>query len=802
MTVIRAILRELPAAARRLLRARGFSLTVLGFLGGAVAALLAIGATAYGLWLRPLPYPDADRLVDIRGYSRAMRFSLGLSAPLIAELPETYRDIAAYGPWQRRRVEDGVTPTALGPGAMQALGAHAALGRTFDAAHPEADADSALISDALWAQRFARDPGVIGKTIAYAGRERRIVGVMPGTFRFPDAAANLWLPLLLTPEDTASDKAQVFGGVQVIARLTPDGSAAALDAALQARYNADERIAQLREHMQLAFEATPLRDALAGDRDELIGLLAAAVAIVLLTTLANLANLWLSRALSRQRELALASALGASPARAAASVFAEVVVLTLAGCAMGLVFAPVALGALRWAGVLDADSAIVVDVDAATAMLAVLVAFAVSAALALPAWWLVRRVSGAEALRQGPTVVADRPAVARARRALVAVQIALALALLGAGGLLLRSLQATIAQDAGFSREGTLLASVEPRIAQDALYFRDTTEAEVAAAQAFYARMREQPGMQVAFANAAPFSGSESVSTFIAPGKTADQQDAAKVRRVSAGYFQVLGIPLVAGRDIDPDAAGDEVVVDEVFAKHYLVPGDPLGQQIGFQGDEGEPDERATVVGVARSVKHAALEERDEQGTFYLPQQRPEGATVAIAVRTSLPLAAVRAVVEREAHAAGLRVSSIATIDALVWNSLRQRTALLGMIGAFALFGTALSMLGLYAALAFATRRRTAEFGLKLALGAPARRLAGDVVRDAWRIALPGFVLGVPTAALALRAIEPRLFGVTALDPATWLVVVLAVGLLVLCAAALPARRAASVDPMRTLRQD
>ena len=197
-----------------------------------------------------------------------------------------------------------------------------------------------------------------------------------------------------------------------------------------------------------------------------------------------------------------------------------------------------------------------------------------------------------------------------------------------------------------------------------------------------------------------------------------------------------------------------------------------------------------------------AREERDEQGTFYLPQQRPEGATVAIAVRTSLPLADVRAVVEREAHAAGLRVSSIATIDALVWNSLRQRTALLGMIGAFALFGTALSMLGLYAALAFATRRRTAEFGLKLALGAPARRLAGDVVRDAWRIALPGFVLGVPTAALALRAIEPRLFGVTALDPATWLVVVLAVGLLVLCAAALPARRAASVDPMRTLRQD
>jgi putative ABC transport system permease protein len=383
------------------------------------------------------------------------------------------------------------------------------------------------------------------------------------------------------------------------------------------------------------------------------------------------------------------------------------------------------------------------------------------------------------------------------------VQIALALALLGAGGLLLRSLEAMLAQETGFAREGTLLASVEPRVSQDALYdFGGATDAEVAAVRGFYERIRTQAGLTVSFANAAPFSGSESVVTFLPPGKSVGEEAAAKYRSVGAGYFAALGIPIVAGREVDPRSAASEVVVDQVFAKRYLADGEPLGQKLGMQDGEDAPLVHSTVVGVARDVKHAALEERDEQGTFYVLNERPSGRGIEIVARTALPLADVRALLEREAAAAGLRVSRVATIDSLVWQTLRDRTALLGMIGAFALFGTALAVLGLYAALAFATRRRTAEFGLKRALGAPARRLARDVARDAWRIALPGFLLGVPTAVLALRAIESRLYGVTALDPATWIAVVAAVLLLVLFAAAIPARRAASVDPMRTLRQE
>ena len=799
---LRAVCTELPAAARRLSRARGFSFTVVAFLGSAVAALLAIAATAYGIWLRPLPFPDADRLVDIRGYSRAMTFSLGLSAPLIAELQETYPHIEAYGPWQQRRVEEGLRPIAIAPGAMVALGAQPAFGRSFDAANPDADADTALISDALWQSRWSRDPGVLGRTIAYAGRERRIIGVMAPSFRFPDASANLWLSLLLTPADMAPENAQVFGGLEIIARLDPEGSAAAFTAAMQSRFGKDERIAGIREHMKIAFEAEPLRRSLAGTKADIVALLAAAVAIVLATTLANVANLWLTRALARQRELALASALGATTARAAASVFAEVLLLTLSGCLAGLALAPGVLAALQWAGVVDASAALVVDIDAVSAALAVVVALAVSTMLALPAWWLVRRVSGAEALRQGPTVVSERPAVARLRRGLIAVQIALAVALLGAGGLMLRSLASVLQQETGFAREGTLLATVQPRTAMDELYGRMPTDAEIAAVRAFYARVRELPGLTASFATAVPFSGSESVATFIPPGASSDEESAAKTRSVGPDYFAALGIPIVAGRDIDPENSENEVVVDQVFAARYLAGGDPLGQQLGFNEGPGKPPSHATVVGVARNVKQATLEEQDEQGTFYFLRRQPNDSGIQLVVRSALPLADVRAMIEREAAAGGLGVSRIATIDALVWQSLRDRSALLGMLGAFAVFGTALAVLGLYAALAFATRRRTAEFGLKLALGAPPARLAGDVVRDAWRIVLPGFVLAVPAAYAAVRAIESRLYGVQALDAPTWLAVFGVVALLVLLSAALPARRAASVDPMRTLRQD
>jgi putative ABC transport system permease protein len=554
--------------------------------------------------------------------------------------------------------------------------------------------------------------------------------------------------------------------------------------------------------MKLAFEAKPLREALAGSKAEVVGLLAAAVAIVLLTTLANLANLWLGRALARQRELALATALGASAARAGASVFAEVLLLSLAAGAVGLLLAPFALAAMRGAGVIEAGSALVVEIDAPMVGFALVVAFGVSLALALPAWWLVRRVSGMDALRQGPTVVSDRPAVARARRALIAVQIAASVALLGSGGLLLRSLQAMIAEDTGFAREGTLLASVEPRVAPERAYGVAPTAAEVEAVRAFHDRVRAHPGIVASFANAAPFSGSEAVATFLPPGKTLGEESAAKSRSVGADYFRALGIPIIAGRDIDPANAAAEIVVDEVFAARYLAPGAPIGQQIGFQDGPEDPLVRATVVGVARTVKHAALAERDEQGTYYVLQERPSDASIELVAHTSLPLADARAIIEREAAAAGLRVSRIATIDALIWRTLRERTALLGLIGGFALFGTALATLGLYAVLAFATRRRTAEYGLKLALGADTPRLAREVLRDALRIVLPGLALGAVAGVLAVRAIAERLYGVGAADPGTWAAVAGTILLLVLLAAALPARRAARTDPMHALRNE
>ena len=798
-----SILNELPTALRRLSRAPGFSLAVVSFLALAIAALLAMAAVGYGLLWRPFGIPDDDRVVAIDGWSKAMGFSLGISAPLVPELTGVYDGIQSHGVWDWRQSDGDVDIAALSSGALATLGVRPQLGRWL-AAEDAATDDAVLISDAFWRSHFGGASDVLGRKLELHDREYRVVGVMPASFHFPDLRPDVWVPRELTPADLSPDNAGSFSGLQVVARLAPGADMAALQQALRQRYDSDERIKWLVEHMQMQFRAVSLRESLGEDRRDAVALLAAAAALVVLTTLANLANLWLGRGLQRQRELAIATALGASAKRTGASVLSEVLVLTMAASALGLVLAPAVVAGLRLAGVLDERSPLVVAIDAPIAALAVLAALVIALLLAAPVYWLIRRVTGFSALRQGQGMVSERPGVARLRHGLIAVQVAVSVALLGAGGLMLRSLDALRTEGAGFASDGLLLGTARaPRVGGQTSGRGAPDPADVAKMQALYRALQADTALRVSFANAPPFSGSESVGTVRIEALGDQAEQAAKYRQVGPGYFSTLGVPLREGREMTAaDATGEKVVVvDERFAARWFAGREALGQSIGIPNGENEfvP---ARIVGIAGAVKQATLDEKDMDGTFFLPLAEPQAPSVDFLVRTALPLADVKALLERNATAEGLDVARVASVDALVQATLRERISLLGMVGGFALFGTALASLGLYAVLAFATRRRAAEFGLKLALGAQGTRIARDVVRDAWRIVLPGFVLAIPAAYGAVRAIEARLYGVHALDPVTWAIVLAAVAILVLASALLPARRAASVDPMRTLRHD
>lgn len=799
---------EVPTAVRRLSRAPGFSLAVFSFLSLAIAALLAMATIAYGLLWRPFGIPDDARVVALDGYSKQMGSSVGVSGPLAAELAKEFPALAVSGIWQRQAEDRGMRPTGVSAGALAALGVRPLLGRWFEPGDASSD-DVVLIGERLWRSEFGGAQDVVGRTFRVKDKDLRIVGVMPAGFRFPDADTTVWLPLELGPDDVKPEDIQSFSGIQFVARLAPGVAVADVVDAVPQRYATDERLKGMREFMGLEIVAKPLRDQLAGDRRDVAALLAAAALLLVLTTLANLANLWLGRALSRQRELGIAAALGASERRIGAGVFAEVLLLTLAASAGGLALAPAVIGALRVVGVLDPASPLLLAVDARVTVVAIALAVLLAVVLAAPSWWLARRLGSMESLRQGAHLVAERPGVARMRLALIALQVAVAIALLGGGGLLLRSLGALVAEGAGFDADGLVLLQASSPLSNDPRRWTATDLAKgKATMRALQLRLEQLPDVRVSFANAPPFSGSQAVSTFKLSLADAAAENNAKTRSVGPGYFATLGLPVSQGRAFDAEeqrGAVRAVVVDERFAAKWFPGASAVGREIGvrshvpggYQGYRG-----ARIVGVVANVKQARLDDRDEDGTIYEPAEAPDQVGVRFVLRSALPLADLRRLLEREGRAAGATIDRVATIDSMVWATLEERTSLLKLVGAFALAGVALCALGLYAVLAFAARRRTAEFGLKSALGAPARLIARDVLRQALALVLPGIALGAVAAFAVVRAVQSRLYGVSGADVVTWSGVAALVLLVVLAAAAGPARRAASVDPMRTLRQD
>ncbi len=812
------MLRDLRHALRTLARSPGYAITVVLTLALGIGGTTAVFSVLRSVILRPFAWAPADRVMMI-----AERDSASNVRP--ASYP-TFQDwragTNAFEALAFVRGEGAVLKTADGAERLvcayvsdqyfRVLPEAAAVGRALEPADfaPGAPAVAA-ISWSLWQRRFGGDRALIGRNATFGDRSYAIVGVMPADFVYP-TWADLWSPIsVILASSPQLQQRGLHTDSRVVGRLRAGvdstGGVRALSAV--AAHLAETYPAENGGWRDVAF--LPVAAEILGGAGPQLRLLTAAAVFVLLIACVNVAALALARAGARGRELAIRTALGGGRGALLRLLAAECVVLGVAAGALGLGAAVLLVGWLRVAAadLLPRAGELAVDPWAMAAAVVLAIALVVVLGL-LPA--LRGSASLTAALREGAGS-GRGPARRRLRGALVVGEIALALVLLTGAGLLIRSLERLERVRTGFDEEHLLAVPIMPPSEKYASPGRALQlYRDVAAAVAALPGVRS-----VALTNHVPLSGASIDTPVEVEGAVARESDQALFREVDTAYFRTAGIPVVRGRDFTADDLahpGDAALVNQAFAARYWPGGDALGKRItvrkSAQGrpEFGEPV-RATIVGVVGNVRHYSLD-TDFVPEVYLPYTVTVWSWMSLVVRTAGDPAAMAPAVERAARTvepdlpleSAALVNRVYDLPALLRQSLAYRRFITGLLGAFALPALLLAALGIYGVMAYLVAQREREIGIRMALGAQRRDVLGLVVGEGLRLAGVGVLLGAAGALATTRWLRSELYDTSAADPLTF---VLAAGVLIaigLVAMVLPARRAAGVDPARTLQAE
>jgi putative ABC transport system permease protein len=816
MTIQTGLARDLRYALRTLRRTPGFTVLAVLILALGIGASTAIFSLVNAVLLRPLPFVEPDRLVTLWEDFR----SIGgpeFGEPALPNLLDwhergrSFEDIAVFETRTYNLTGDGEPERLAGmrtsPSLFSVLGSQPIAGRTF---LPEEAAEStpvAVISQNLWSRRFAAEPGVIGREIVLDGTTHTVIGVVTRDFRTlrtlrPDV--DVWVPTAFTPAERELRNAHFL---YAIARLAPGVS-------LEAARNEGRVISNaLRQEYPtlggMELTLTALHEQLAGDARPTLRILLGAVAMLLLITCANVANLLLARGAGRAREIAVRKALGAGHGRVLQQLLAESTVLAALGMLLGALLSVASFGYLARLvpPTFPGSAALGFDwrVLAFMAGIALCTVLLFGAGPALAA----ARTGLSGAMKRG---VGHRSTAraSRLRNTLAIAEIALTLMLLAAAGLLLRSYAEVLAVDPGFRPQNLLVVETP---------LSGSRYAERGSRSAFYERALERvralPGVvDAGYGNQAPllFKGGRGL-IFIegqaSPPPEEILRNLVSSRVGTAGYLETLGVPLVSGRLFDSRDTADStpvVVVNRALAEKYW----PNEQAVGRRVKIGPPEAPwLTVVGVVGDVRQMGLDVAADPEIYQHPDQQAPGTPPFfwpqhLVVRTvGEPLAlasAVRSAVwEMDADQPVSRIRSMSEVfDA----ELANRNTQLTLVGAFAGIALLLAAVGLYGVLSYTVAQRTSEIGLRMALGAQPSAVVRAVVRGALALAALGLVLGVLGALALTRMLQAFLFGVGAADPLTFAAATVLLLIVTGAAAYLPARRAASVDPMTALRDE
>jgi putative ABC transport system permease protein len=799
---------DLRYGLRALINRPVFTLIAALTLALGIGANTAIFSVVNSVLLRPLPYPNAERLMTIWEDHRARNGPVDeWTSPTGFEdwrdQAKSFDHVVALQGWGPTLTGQGEPEQLVGAqvshDTFAMLGVTPALGRSFRPEEDQRGVESVvIISHRLWRQRFGADSSLVGKRISLNGESRLVIGVMPAGFKFPIIpGADIWRPIqpVLNPR---CQRGCIT--IRVMARLKQEATEA------QARAELSAVAARVEQQFpdtntKVGVTLVPLHEFLVGPvKTQMLALLVA-VGFVLLIACANVANLLLARSATREKEIAIRASLGAGRWRIARQLLSESLLLAVIGGAAGLLLAYWLVDLLVSFSPQGTPRLDEIGVDGRALGYAMAITFLTGLLFGSAPVWQLFKADLNQSLRDGGKGLHVARSGRRALSALVVAETALALMLLVGAGLLIRSFIRLQRVDPGFNPRNVLTAvvtlpqAVYPERNQIAPFYSQLLE-----------RVRALPGVQSAAAiSTLPLAGSNEDAGFVIEGRPApqpDQQPVAWVNSVSHDYFRAIGMRLIAGREFDErdnENSPKVVIISEATARRHFPNENPIGKRIG----NGRPDGWREIVGVTADVRHFGLNQDARVSMFFPHRQRPARQIFIVARTTADPLSLSSAL--RGAVAAmdkNLAVSNIIPMEEITAQSIGQERFTLLLLGVFSSLALLLAVAGIYGVMSYAVAQRTHEIGVRVTLGAQTRDVLKLVIAQGMALALAGVGIGLASALALTRFIRGLLFGVSPTDSMTFVGVAALLALVALVACYVPARRASKVDPMVALRCD
>jgi predicted permease len=797
---LESLLQDLRYGVRTLRKNSGFTAVAILTLALGIGANTSIFSVVNGVLLRPLPYPEPDRLLTIESNQ---------SLPDLDDIQKQTQSFDALGATTMQRLDytGGAEPIQIfsincNADLFRALRTQPALGRLLTGNDDRFGAPGAVVlSHRFWTRQFGADPNIVGKSIPLSGNSYTVVGVLPANFWIPGPVGDVYASLRVVYPAAAQARGVHF--LTTYLRLKPGVTVAQAQSEL---VRTDEFLAQAHpdynqdRHRRLM----PLLEKVVGDSRAALLILFGAVGLVLMIACVNFANLLLARGASRQREIAIRSALGAGSRRLISQMLVESTMLSLAGGIAGILLAQAGIKSLLALAPENLPRLTRIGIDSRALAFTLGISLLTGVIFGLLPAWSATRLAFGDGLKESGRAMAGSRTSLHLRRTLAVSETVLAMLLLVGAGLLIRSFQRMQSVSPGFQSDNILTMRVE---------LPEARYEEAAEQRPFRTQLLDSlnslPAVQAAMISELPMSGDYLIHDLSIEGRPLKPgtEPTVQTRTILGDYFSIMGIPHLRGRAFsgkDRENTPVVVIVNETFVRKLFANQDPLGARIQWSRDK--PGSWKTIVGVVGDVKHFGLDQPEEPAVYdlYSQMDEPWKRWMSLVVRSPRDPGELTHQVEAQIWALdrGIPPTAVLTMKDVMDASLTPRKFNLTLMMIFAGVALALAAVGIYGVVAYSVTQRTHEIGVRVALGAQSRDIVRLVLGEGARLAILGAILGLAAAAALTRFMDSLLFGVTARDPLTFLAVAAILVCVAAAACCIPARRATRVDPMVALRYE